>query len=294
MRLWKMELYKITARPVLNGGFILILGFLMLIFLQEAKGTRTEIDGTVYYVNGRVRFGYIAGWQWMREVWMMAALTLNLWLILVTAPVFSEEYSRNTVGILLATEHGKARDIREKITAAVGFGVLMYVLVTAVFFLMTLVIYGSDGLDASAALSIDFFWIAPSSDLSMGRVLLVVFLEGLAAVILNICMVLFISSKCRNTVSALTAGLLLYLLPHFLNKVVFQLLIDMRIANYFLGWIFLDSMRIFSCSMPLYLLRLEGFNLPAHWLALIPPIVIFLTILSIWRAYANYKNYQVK
>ncbi len=48
MRLWKMEFYKITARPMLNLGFLLLVGFFLLVFWQEADGTRTEIDGKVY------------------------------------------------------------------------------------------------------------------------------------------------------------------------------------------------------------------------------------------------------
>ena len=48
MRLWKMEFYKIAARPVMNIGFLLVVGFFLLVLWQEADGTRTEIDGKVY------------------------------------------------------------------------------------------------------------------------------------------------------------------------------------------------------------------------------------------------------
>lgn len=48
MRLWKMEFYKIAARPVMNIGFLLLTGFFLLVIWQEADGARTEIDGKVY------------------------------------------------------------------------------------------------------------------------------------------------------------------------------------------------------------------------------------------------------
>ncbi len=49
MRLLKMELYKITARPVMNIAFFVMLGFFLLVLWQEADGTRTELDGEVYH-----------------------------------------------------------------------------------------------------------------------------------------------------------------------------------------------------------------------------------------------------
>ena len=46
MRLFKMEFYKITARPVMNLALLAMIGFFLFILYQEASGTRTEIDGT--------------------------------------------------------------------------------------------------------------------------------------------------------------------------------------------------------------------------------------------------------
>ena len=48
MRLFRMEFYKIAARPAMGVVYLLMAAFFLLVFYQEADGVRTEIDGVVY------------------------------------------------------------------------------------------------------------------------------------------------------------------------------------------------------------------------------------------------------
>lgn len=373
MRLLKMELYKIAAKPVPNIGLALIVGFIVLVIMLEVAATTTEIDGKTYtgleaiqaerrlakeyegvltmekaediierfgfsgyqvnttytregnfcnqfitdkltdfmqtgekpvdfvkgeqwenyakyYVDGSVVFGYTAGWEYILEWMMTAAIMLDVWLILMIAPVFSEEYSRNTAAILLPTRHGKSKDIRAKIAAALSFGVLIYLGVILLLFGIGVGIYGTDGLNAGASLIKGVFWTLNLHNCNVAECLIISVLLGLVAVIMNICMVLFVSSRCKSMVFSVIIGVLLYFLPFFFNDVLFQMLLYMGVANYFWGWILMDIMRVTSISMPFYLPWLGDFGIPANWLVFIPFIVIFTMVFSICCAYRSYQR----
>lgn len=379
MRLWKMEFSKIAARPVMNVGFLILTGFFMLIIWQEAKGSRTEIDGIVYqgieavkkdrelakeyegiftmekaediverfgfsgyvgensvefsrvregnycsqfvtdkmtdfmqterkpsnflegeawenygryFVSGSVQFGYAAGWRKLTEIWTMAVLSLNFWLVLMTAPVFSEEYSRNTTGILLSTQRGKSEDIRKKITAALGLGLMAYALLTVLLAGSTVAAYGSDGLHASAQMACDSLWGDMWKNRSVSFFLLWMFLAGMVSVLLNTAVILLVSAKAKRPVTAVTTGLILFLLPWGVNQFLFQIMMSVGIANSFAGWIFMDGIRIFCFSMPFYLTFSDIFSIPENWLVFLPIVALSVMALSIWRAQANYRNYQ--
>lgn len=372
MRLFKMEFYKITARPVMNLALLAMIGFFLFILYQEASGTRTEIDGTVYqgleavrqdrrlakeyegpftmekaeaiaerfgfsgyigrenmeyavvregnfcsqfvtdkltdflqteqrpsgfssgdtwenygkyFVSGEFQFGYTRGWEKLQDIWHLAVTSLNIWLILMAAPVFSEEYSRNTTEILLTTNQGKSRDIRRKIEAAMGLGCMVCVLMMVLLFVMTGVLYGWDGLEASAGIAL------PWADYgSIGNFLGLLFLSGLVSVLLNVGITLFLSSKCRRPVSAVTAGVILFVLPFGVDRVLFPMLLGMGTANYYWGWVFMDLMRVSCYSMPVYLPHPGIYTVPPQWLRYIPVIATMTLGITVWRGHQNYRH----
>lgn len=379
MRLWKMEFYKIAARPVMGLGFFLIVGFLVLITFQEANISYSEIDGTAYKgleairadrelakeyegaftaqkaedmikrfgfsgyvkdvenpirregnycsqfvtdsltdfrqtgekpegfsgredwaepsqkycVSGHIRFGYAAGWKCLQEMWKQAVTYLNIWMIVMAAPVFSEEYSRKTAAILLSTERGKAQGIWGKITAALSLGLACYVSVMGLLFGLAAMLFGLDGLDASASMVLEpLLWQAFPESWSVAHILWLLFFKSMDSMLLNVCIVLFLSSRCQRTVSAVTAGVALFVLPYFVNGPVFSLLLDAGGARHYVGWLVLRAMRIFSFSMPMYLPLLEDMAVPVSLWQAVPWVVAGVAGVGIWRAYANYRNYH--
>ncbi len=117
-------------------------------------------------------------------------------------------------------------------------------------------------------------------------------LTGLASVLLQISITLYLSSKCRRPVTSVMAGLFLYLLPFGMNEVMFQLLAALGTAEYFWGWILMDVIRICCFSMPVYLPNPGILFIPSNWLRYIPVIAAAVLILCIWRGYQNYRNYE--
>lgn len=222
----------------------------------------------------------------------MAVLFLHAWLVLMIAPVFSEEYSRNVTGVLLSTIFGKSKDIRKKIEAAMGFGIFVYFLLCMLLFGMTVAAYGGDGLWASTGMTVELFLFFGRGDWSIAFYLFLLFLLGLASVLLNVGITLFVSSKCSRPVSAVTAGMLLFFLPYVLNQVLFHILLELGVANNAFGWRLMDAMRIFCFSMPMYLPHPEIFRIPFRWAMYVPVIMFVVMIVCIWRAYKNYREYE--
>ena len=109
---------------------------------------------------------------------------------------------------------------------------------------------------------------------------------------LNVGITLFVSSKCKGPVSAVTVGVLLYLLPFGLNQILFDLLLDMGVAGSQLGWRLMDVIRMFCFSMPMYLSHPDIFYLPLRWARYIPLIVVGVMIGCILRGYKNYREYE--
>lgn len=243
-----------------------------------------------YYVDGEFRFGYTEGWRKLTEVWHVAVSALNIWLVFMAAPVFSEEYYRNTIEVLLAAEHGKSKDIRNKIEAACCLGVLAYLAVTCLLFGMAALLYGWDGLGASADMAGNYLMFSGRGCWSTGFYLCLLFLSGMAGVLLNIGITLFLSSRLGSPVTAAAMGVVLYAAPYGMNQALFQVLLGMGAADSFPGWAVMDILRIFCCSMPVYLGNPEIFSIPSRWLVYIPGVAGAMFLLCIWRGYQNYKG----
>lgn len=258
-------------------------------FLEQEKGG--ESYGK-FGQSGSIRFGYAAGWRSLREVWKLAVSYLNIWLIAMLAPVFSEEYSRKTAPILLSTHKGKAQGICNKITAALSLGLFCYVSVMLLLFVLAAMLFGMDGLSASASLIMeDFLWMPLPAGWSVAYMLGIVFWKGMASVLLHSCILLFVSSKCQRTVSSATAGILLFLLPYFIGGPLFSMLLDAGLAGNRWGWHMLKAMRIFSLSMPMNLPFLEDTVSVEFWNP-VPIVIAAVGAIGLWRAYANYRDCQ--
>lgn len=382
MRLWKMELYKILRRPVLNFGLFLIMVFQCFIFWMDVSGKQTEIDGNIYkgisaiqadraltedyeglftlnkaeqiverfgfsaykmergqkvpgiregnfcsqwvtdnltdfndtgtkpaalkegevwkergqqYLDKKIQFGYTEGWAYFHSLWSWSVLFLNVWVVLMVMPVFSEEYSRKTVNVLLATVHGKGKDIWAKMWAALVLGIAAFLVITFWLLILTVAVYGATGIDASAGM-FDYRALAMESEsITVLEHLLQTFGAKLAAVCLNVCMTLLFSSKCRNTASAVVLRLVsLYPFAWVLNEVVYSLLLDMMydsgMIHYLWGWITLDILGIICSSTTYYLSWSAVIGVPQNWKIIVKILLFVVMSASIWRTAVNYRK----
>lgn len=369
MKLLKMEMRKIMARPVLNLGFLVILGFLVFVILQNAIEEHTEIDGKVYHgleaiekdqelakkyegmltmekaeeivrnygfsgynevetfregnycsqfitdymtdflqtgktptdfyqgtdflnnasylVDGTVEFGYIQGWVLFKKYLSLLNRTMCLYMILLIASVFSEEYSLKTVNVLLTAEHGKKKGIWSKIGASLLCGTIIYAGAVLVILLAILGCYGTEGLGAGARL-ISWQGSGQTVFLSLAKSVLI----GLAGNLLNVCITLFISARCSQSVKAVTAGVIIYFMPYVIWSFVINGDLSDLIMNTYIGRIIGKIAGILCNGMPYYFCLLPDIGIPGNITGWIYLTVLALAAGGIVLAYKNYRDYQ--
>ncbi|MCI8598192.1 MAG: hypothetical protein HFJ10_07110, partial [Lachnospiraceae bacterium] len=103
-------------------------------------------------LENEVQFDYVYGWNDFIEIYTMDMLVLFVILIIGVSPTFAEEYQLKTADILRTTPRGRQSGIWVKILAALFFGVTLTCLVCAYLWGIYLIVYGTQGLDASAVL----------------------------------------------------------------------------------------------------------------------------------------------
>ena len=179
---------------------------------------------------------------------------------------------------------GKKSCIYLKIAAALSFTAIVYLMVTAYIWFIYLLVYGTQGLDASAVLGgAPFFGYGPGS---IGGFLLSISALGLAGGLLLTGCVLAASALCRNSFLTVVVSLSLYLIPVVWLKVFAPMWI--------LGYSLTRAVNHFMASMPMYLPMNWSFGFTAaqihrHLLTALA-VAVFCLIL----AYQKYRTYQGK
>ena len=157
--------------------------------------------------------GYTDGYTGFIMMGMYLMVTLGFVLIIALSPVFSEEYSRGTDALILASRYGKSRCSRAKILAAFLFTLLTVGICFLVMIVLFAAGFGLTGGDSSIQLnSRDLLYSLPYSMtcLEAAASCLVLWLAG--ALILT-ALTLILSAVCRTPFLTLIAVLTLYLLP---------------------------------------------------------------------------------
>lgn len=146
-------------------------------------------------------FAYLDGISsLLLEGGMMADFGILFLVILAAAPVFAEEYSLKTAGLLLTTAEGRKKDVRMKIWAAFLGAAILYGLVHGALFGVYLTVYGGAGLKAGACLLNN---ILGYETVSVGRVWLINLGWGLLGVWMMTGAALLFSAKCQTPFQAL-------------------------------------------------------------------------------------------
>ncbi len=98
-------------------------------------------DYTAYY-------NYDFGYQKFRNILTVYPITVGIIILVGVSGIFCSEYSQKTDSLLLVCMHGKRRLALAKLSAGLIFSLGVWLLVTAVNFLLILSIYGFVGFEA--------------------------------------------------------------------------------------------------------------------------------------------------
>lgn len=239
-------------------------------------------NNCTYLLENEIRFDYVYGWNDFVEMYILSMLALFVILILGLSPSFAEEYQLKTADLLRTTRHGKKNGIWMKILAGLCFAVFLTLLVCAYLWNLYLIVYGTQGLNASAVL-VNFatpYGYCPESVLGF---LLYVTALGVLGVVLLTGIVLGISASCRSPFLAVIFSIASFLLP--------VLWLNVLLPMQLLGITLSRCITHFMTSMPVYLPMSTGFAIPLEQIILHLGIALTVTAGGLCLGYFRYRNF---
>ncbi len=105
-----------------------------------------------------LRLEYSPPWSGMLESMIVLMFLLNLLVLLVISPVFSEEHTRQMNALLFTSKLGKRKCFRVKIAAAYSIGIFFVLTIILIHMLITFLFFGGDGLAGSIQISGEYLF----------------------------------------------------------------------------------------------------------------------------------------
>ncbi len=131
----------------------------------------------------------------------------------IAAPVFTSDYETGADDILRCTRYGKGRFALTKIASALIICGSTMVLCSVIYLLTSNSLFGWESTKTSMQL---LFSITSLLDMNILELQLFTAASGLLALLATVNLVLFLSSKCRNVIVALTISLVVCITPMIL------------------------------------------------------------------------------
>lgn len=105
-----------------------------------------------------LRLEYSPPWSGMMESMIILLFLLNLAVLLVISPVFSEEHTRQMNALLFTSKLGKRKCFRAKAAAAYSIGIFSVLTIILLHVLVTFLLFGEDGLAGSIQISGEYLF----------------------------------------------------------------------------------------------------------------------------------------
>lgn len=171
---------------------------------QKASEKYAQVDTPFYLYAGMSKdaFDYI-------EFYI---LFLAILCVAIVAPIFANEYQTGADSILRATKHGRIRLAVTKILASCTILVAVFILGMTVHLLILNMAFGTERLKTSLQM---LFSIINLSNFNLGQLQIILVLAGLLSILATISCTLFLSAKCKDSLTVLLISIVMLLMPLF-------------------------------------------------------------------------------
>lgn len=171
---------------------------------QKALDEYADLDTPFYLHSGisKDAFDYI-------EFYI---LFLAILCVAIAAPTFAGEYQTGGDSILRTTKHGRTRLAIIKALAAYTLFVVVFLVGIAVHLLILNTAFGADCLKTSFQM---LYSIINLPNINLGQLQIILASAGLLSILASISCTLFLSAKCKDTLTALLISLVVLLIPLF-------------------------------------------------------------------------------
>lgn len=135
---------------------------------------------------------------------------IALFCVVIAVPVYSSDYQTGADDILRCTRFGRSRLGITKIVSALVICGAAFAICISVFMVIANSLFGWESTKTSIQM---MYSVVSLQNFTMGQLQWYGFATGLVSLLAAISFVLFVSSKCRNTATAMSISILICILP---------------------------------------------------------------------------------
>ena len=179
----------------------------------EKKGSVAQEQAVKKYAEVKTPFQLYAGYS--RDAFDYIEFFIFVCVILCTAiaaPTFSSEYQTGSDSILRCTKHGRFRLAIMKVAAALTIFVVTFVVCILLHLLISDLAFGPECLKTSMQM---LFSTISLPTLNLGQLQVVIAAGGLLSLLATVSFTLFLSAKCKDSLTVILIAFVSCLLPMF-------------------------------------------------------------------------------
>lgn len=229
--------------------------------------------------------GYSTGWECSLNVLLFSFMLWGCILVIIVAPVFSEEYTIHMDALILTGIHGRRKCTLAKIISAFLISIAGSVLLLSVCTLLQLAVHGSVGWDCSVQLGeLGYFHQVPYQ-LNWLQLYGLSCLAWFGGMLVLTSIVLVVSALGKSSFSALVIAFVIYVVPMFLPWNILPE--SAELWGYLLPITQMQIRKLFSFG----LFTLGSMAFPPVYLAI--PITVIVLIVGIPWSKKAFSQHQV-
>ena len=171
---------------------------------QFAANKYANVDQPFYLYYGMSRDAF--------DYTTLYILVLSILCVAIAAPVFANEYQTGSDSILRCTKYGRMKLAVTRILAACCIFIVIFVLGMSLHLLILNLAFGTDCLKTSFQM---LFSVINLPNINLGQLQIVLVFAGLLSVLATISCTLFVSARCRDSLTVLLISIVVLFLPIF-------------------------------------------------------------------------------
>lgn len=180
---------------------------------SDINGNWNGLRVSDVFGNEEIKIGYTYGWLETSQNMAKVFIFLSFIVIIMTAPVFSGEYS-GVDNIILTSKYGRTKCGTAKIIAGFTAAVSVTALTSFLNFVPAIILYGTSGLDCSILFApIGFTEAYIPFNITCGLLLKYQILLAFTGAVSITGITLLFSSICKNQITALAVSAAIYFFP---------------------------------------------------------------------------------
>lgn len=171
---------------------------------QFAAGRYADVDQPFYLYPGMSRDAF--------DYTTLYILVLSILCVAIASPAFANEYQTGSDSILRCTKYGRMKLAVTRILSVCCIFIVIFILGMSIHLLILNLAFGIDCLKTSFQM---LFSVINLPNINLGQLQIILVLAGLLSVLATVSCTLFLSARCRDSLTVLLISIVILFLPIF-------------------------------------------------------------------------------